>query len=175
MAMSKAPPPRSPTQLLGIVPIWAIIALAGLFGGIGGLGTFTFLYAEGASYLSNDPSACVNCHVMREVFDGWNHGTHKAVAACNDCHTPHELVPKYFVKALNGFKHSAAFTLGGFHEPIEITDFDRQVALEQLHLLSQRSHICDESPGIRRTYRLPAVPCGRRTWPLDTSEHREEQ
>jgi cytochrome c nitrite reductase small subunit len=30
-----------------------------------GLGAFTFVYARGYSYLSNDPSACANCHIMR--------------------------------------------------------------------------------------------------------------
>ena len=113
-------------RFLGLFPIWIWLALAGLFGGLVGLGGFTFSYAQGLSYLSNDPRACVNCHVMRDVYDGWSHGSHKAVADCNDCHTPHNLlVAKYAVKALDGFKHSAAFTLGGFPEPIRITPFDR--------------------------------------------------
>lgn len=33
-----------------------------------GVGAYTFVYARGASYLTNDPSACVNCHVMREQY-----------------------------------------------------------------------------------------------------------
>ena len=36
-----------------------------------GIGAYTFVYARGASYLTNDPAACVNCHVMREPYDGW--------------------------------------------------------------------------------------------------------
>jgi cytochrome c nitrite reductase small subunit len=31
----------------------------------------------------------MNCHIMRDQFEGWSHSSHKAVAACNDCHTPH--------------------------------------------------------------------------------------
>jgi cytochrome c nitrite reductase small subunit len=111
-----------------LVPLPLLLGLAALLGGLVGLGGFTFTYAQGFSYLSNDPKACVNCHVMREVYDGWNHGSHKNVAVCNDCHTPHDVLGKYAVKAINGFKHSAAFTLGGFPEPIHITDFDRTVA-----------------------------------------------
>jgi len=30
-----------------------------------GIGLVTFVYAEGASYLSTDPAACANCHIMQ--------------------------------------------------------------------------------------------------------------
>lgn len=99
----------------------ASLILVGLFGAVGGVGVYTFIYADGGSYLSNDPAACVNCHVMREQYDGWHHGSHKAVATCNDCHTPHDFAGKWVTKAINGFNHSLAFTVGGFHEPIQIT------------------------------------------------------
>ena len=39
-----------------------------------GVGASTFVYARGASYLTNDPAACVNCHVMREQY-GWIAGS----------------------------------------------------------------------------------------------------
>lgn len=87
----------------------------------GGVGGYTFIYAEGASYLTNRPTACANCHVMRDYYDGWTKGSHHAVAVCNDCHAPHDLVGKYATKATNGFHHSLAFTTGRFHEPIAIT------------------------------------------------------
>ena len=104
----------------------AIIA-AVLIGVAAGIGAFTFVYARGASYLTNDPAACMNCHVMREQFDGWIASSHRAVAACNDCHTPPGLVAKYATKALNGFNHSMAFTTGRFHEPIAIGARNREV------------------------------------------------
>ena len=53
-----------------------------------GIGAYTFVYARGWSYLTDDPAACANCHVMREQFDGWLKSSHRAVATCNDCHTP---------------------------------------------------------------------------------------
>jgi cytochrome c nitrite reductase small subunit len=59
-----------------------------------GLGGYTFVYARGASYLTNDPQACVNCHVMREQFDGWQRSSHRRAAVCNDCHAPHDLFGK---------------------------------------------------------------------------------
>lgn len=97
------------------------LALAIPLGTAVGLGLFTFDYAEGLSYLSNDPAACANCHIMNEQYDGWLKASHKGVATCNDCHTPHDLVGKYTTKALNGYHHSKAFTLQNFHEPIMIT------------------------------------------------------
>ncbi len=111
-----------------VPPFWVLLVLSGIAGGLAGFGGFTFSYANGFSYLSDDPAACANCHVMREVFDGWNHGPHKAVATCNDCHTPHDLLGHYAIKALNGYRHSSAFTLDNFEEPIRITDFDRNLA-----------------------------------------------
>lgn len=88
----------------------AILAL--IVGAFLGTGIYTFVYARGASYLANDPSACANCHVMGDVYSAWMKSSHHATATCNDCHTPHDLVGKYTVKALNGFSHSLAFTAG---------------------------------------------------------------
>ena len=115
-------------RIFGYLPLWGWLALTGLIGGILGLGGFTFAYAEGGSYFSDNPQACVNCHIMQEVFDGWNHGSHKAVATCNDCHTPHTFLAKYVVKGINGWNHSVAFTTGDFPEPIQITELNRDVA-----------------------------------------------
>ena len=64
---------------------------------------------------------------MRDNFDSWTHSSHHAVAVCNDCHTPHDFIGKYYVKARNGWHHSKAFTLQDFHEPIQITPFNRAV------------------------------------------------
>jgi cytochrome c nitrite reductase small subunit len=94
--------------------------LSCLCGVLLGAAGFTFYYAEGASYLSNDPRACVNCHIMREQYDGWQKASHHAVATCNDCHVPHDLLGKYLAKLDNGYHHSRAFTLQDFHEPIQI-------------------------------------------------------
>ena len=128
-APPEAKPPRSRLfSMFSFAPLWSLLVLAGLVGGIVGLGSFTFSYAQGFSYLSNDPNACMNCHIMRDQFDGWNHGSHKAVATCNDCHTPHNnIVANYAVKGLNGFRHSYAFTTGDFNEPIRITALNRAV------------------------------------------------
>src|SRR4051794_35420207 len=94
--------------------------LAALAGVLLGVGTYTFWYAEGISYFSTDPRACMNCHVMREHFDSWQKASHHGVATCVDCHLPHDFLGKYVAKAENGFWHSKAFTLQDFPEPIRI-------------------------------------------------------
>ena len=106
------------------------LLLSASIGVLMGLGGFTFFYAEGASYLSNDPKACVNCHIMREQYDGWLKGSHHAVATCNDCHVPHEFISKYLAKAENGFWHSKGFTLQDFHEPIRIKPRNKTILQE---------------------------------------------
>ncbi|MFU8848719.1 MAG: hypothetical protein ACNA77_08385 [Opitutales bacterium] len=42
------------------------LLLAIVLGVLSGLGIFTFGYGQGASYLSNNPESCVNCHIMNE-------------------------------------------------------------------------------------------------------------
>ncbi len=86
-----------------------------------GLGIFTLFHAQGLAYLSDDPRACANCHIMSEPFEGWQKGPHHAVATCNGCHVPHDFFGKWLSKGLNGFHHSKAFTLRDFPEPIRIT------------------------------------------------------
>lgn len=102
-------------------------ALAAMVGALGGLGAFTFGYGQGWSYLSNDPAACANCHVMQGHYDSWQNSSHRHVAVCNDCHLPHDPIGKWITKGDNGFFHSLAFTLEDFHEPIQIKPRNRRV------------------------------------------------
>lgn len=106
---------------------WPRILIVALLGCAAGAGAYTFHFAEGLSYLSNDPRACLNCHVMRDQFDGWQKGAHHAAATCNGCHVPHDLLGKYLTKAEHGWRHSKAFTLQDFHEPIRIKDSSRAI------------------------------------------------
>jgi cytochrome c nitrite reductase small subunit len=98
--------------------VWALLVLGSVFLGVG---AYTFRYAEGLSYFSADPKACVNCHIMQPSFDSWQKASHHNVAKCVDCHLPHALVPKYLAKADNGYRHSKGFTFQDFHEPLRVT------------------------------------------------------
>lgn len=108
-------------------PVQAIVVgtAIGLAIGIAG---FTFIYARGASYLTDDPAACANCHVMQDHFSAWIKSSHRLVAVCNDCHTPPGLLPKYVAKASNGFWHSFAFTTGRFPDPLRIKPRNLSIA-----------------------------------------------
>lgn len=113
-------PPGAEDPARGGFPSWAAWLLCALLGLAAGAGGYTFFYARGLSYLSSDPQACVNCHVMRDQFEGWEKGSHHAVATCSDCHIPHDFFGKWLTKGLNGYHHSEAFTFQDFHEPIMI-------------------------------------------------------
>jgi cytochrome c nitrite reductase small subunit len=104
----------------GRVEAWGPWILCITVGGLAGLGLYTFQYAEGLAYLSNNPAACMNCHVMREHYDSWVKASHHAAATCNDCHVPHTFPEKYLSKSENGWNHSRKFTLQNFAEPIRI-------------------------------------------------------
>jgi cytochrome c nitrite reductase small subunit len=73
---------------------------------------------------------------MNEHYSGWVKSSHRAVAVCNDCHTPSGFIAKYATKASNGFWHSFAFTSGRFPDPIRIKPHNRQIA----ELACQKCH-----------------------------------
>ncbi|MDT3767998.1 cytochrome c nitrite reductase small subunit [Gleimia hominis] len=107
-----------------IVQFLAVFVIGSLIG----VGLFTFVYAKGYSYLTNDPNACNNCHAMNHEYDGWIAGSHANVATCGDCHTPHDnLVHKYYVKAENGFWHALKFTTGWYPEHIQAREVSRRI------------------------------------------------
>lgn len=104
-----------------------MIALAVALGLAAGIGLYTFRYAEGLSYFSTDPAACMNCHIMRPQYDSWLKSSHHDVATCIDCHLPHTLFAKYLAKGENGYRHSKEFTAQTFHEPIAIQARGREI------------------------------------------------
>lgn len=76
-----------------------------------GLGFLTLYVGNATSYLSDDPRACMNCHVMAPQFATWERGSHARVAVCNDCHVPHDnIISKFVFKAMDGTRHSFMFT-----------------------------------------------------------------
>jgi cytochrome c nitrite reductase small subunit len=87
------------------VPV--IIALGVLFG----MGLLIFRISNASSYLSDNPQACINCHVMTPQYATWQRSSHVKVASCNDCHVPHEnFLRTYAFKASDGTRHAFMFT-----------------------------------------------------------------
>lgn len=133
---------------------WLLPLTAVLIGVAIGIGSFTFVYAEGWSYLTNDPAACANCHIMEPQYSGWTKSSHRSVAGCNDCHTPHDVVGKYMTKASNGFWHSFYFTTGTFPEPIRIRPRNREIteaACRDCHTVITASLHAEEVPEFEET------------------------
>mgnify|MGYP006277517665 CR=1 FL=1 len=102
-----------------------VIILAGIFVG---LGAYVFYISNAPSYLSNDPKACVNCHIMAPQYATWSHSSHREVAHCNDCHVPHNNVfNKMYFKAKDGLRHATIFTLRAEPQVIFIKDAGKEV------------------------------------------------
>jgi cytochrome c nitrite reductase small subunit len=92
-----------------------------------GVGAYTFVYAQGYSYLTDNPAACANCHVMNDQYSAWLKSSHRNAAVCNDCHTPPQYDANYKTHARKGFWHSYYFTTGWFEDNIRISEHGFEV------------------------------------------------
>ena len=103
-----------------IIGVIALLAVVG-----------TGLYiTDFTAYLGNNPSTCNNCHVMDYVYEGWYHAGHSEWTTCNDCHTPHALIPKYITKAQSGYHHVTAFVSGNIPDAIRAKPHSREIVQE---------------------------------------------
>lgn len=117
-------------RVLNPVPCQLVLPLF-LLGGIAvGLGGYTMYMSRAFSYLSDDPSACVNCHIMAPYYQSWNHSSHARWATCNDCHVPNGFVEGYAFKAVDGLYHAAMFTLKAEPQVIRPRDASNKVILD---------------------------------------------
>jgi cytochrome c nitrite reductase small subunit len=103
------------------------LLLPAAFGLVVGLGIYALVIGRAHSYLSNDPYACVNCHVMNSEYTSWRTSSHAREATCVDCHVPEGFVSGYAFKARDGVYHSWVFTLGIEPEVIRISSAGKQV------------------------------------------------
>ncbi len=77
-----------------------------------GLCIYILYISKAYSYLSDNPSACINCHIMTPQYITWQRSAHRQWTNCNDCHVPHDLIiRKYYFKAKDGLRHASMFTL----------------------------------------------------------------
>lgn len=108
-------------------PQWKLPVLVSL-GIFVGLGFYVLYLSKAASYLSDDPKTCVNCHVMAPQYATYQHSSHREVATCNDCHVPQNNVfNKYFFKAKDGLRHATMFALRMEPEVIFILEEGKEV------------------------------------------------
>lgn len=102
--------------------------LFGVFWGLSGLGIYL---SKVYSYLSDDPSACVNCHIMTPHYATWEHSSHRGWATCNDCHVPHDnSLRAMWFKLNDGLRHATVFTLGSYPQVIRIREAGASVVQE---------------------------------------------
>lgn len=81
--------------------------------------------------MTDDPRACINCHVMSTHYSSWLHSSHRERANCNDCHVPHDnFVRKYMFKAQDGLRHATMFTFRLEPQVIRIHEAGRAVVQE---------------------------------------------
>ncbi|MDR3090389.1 MAG: cytochrome c nitrite reductase small subunit [Desulfobulbaceae bacterium] len=79
--------------------------------------------SRATSYLSDDPKACINCHVMNAQYASWRHSAHARYATCVDCHLPSgQALATYAAKASDGLHHALAFTMNQFGQRIQISE-----------------------------------------------------
>jgi len=103
----------------------SVIILAGI---LFGLSLFILYISNAASYLSDDPLTCNNCHVMNPQYATWERGSHGRVATCNDCHVPHNnFINKYLFKAQDGLRHATIFTMRWEPQVIQIKEAGKNV------------------------------------------------
>jgi len=103
-------------NMLKKTAIVVFLLAIGLFG-------YMLYISKAFSYLSSDPKACVNCHVMNTQYATWKHSSHAREATCIECHLPTDgFVNKYIAKAKDGWNHSVAFTLNTYDHSMKISD-----------------------------------------------------
>lgn len=106
---------------------WRFAAYA-LVGVAVGLAIVIAQISNAASYASDSPAACINCHVMTDAYVSWQRGSHGHVAVCTDCHVPHaNPVAKLGFKGADGLKHSAVFTMRTEPQVLRLSETARPV------------------------------------------------
>ncbi|MDQ8202925.1 cytochrome c nitrite reductase small subunit [Pelagicoccus sp. SDUM812003] len=128
-----------------------------------GLGCVLLRVSNATSYLSDEPSACVNCHIMNPQYATWERGSHARVATCNDCHVPHDnLANKYYFKAKDGLRHAFMFT---FHmEPQVIKVHEPGMGVVQQNCIRCHENLLNHTPNMMVTFEESQAGHGKLCW-----------
>ncbi len=104
------------------------IVIAGI---IAGLGLLIVVESEAGSYLGDEPSTCINCHIMAPFYATWLHSSHGRNTTCNDCHVPHtSFFRKWYFKGNDGMRHAAIFTMNAQPQVIQARTESAEAILE---------------------------------------------
>jgi len=139
-------------------------ALVGL--AVVGLAGYVTSISNASSYLSDDPKACINCHIMAPQYATWQHSSHARAATCNDCHVPHDsTLRKYAYKAKDGSRHAFMFTFRMEPQVITATQDSKEV-IQQNCIRCHSTVVSEVAFGVHRDDRACAdchreVPHGR--------------
>lgn len=111
-----------------LIPFSLRLMIMGAAGVAFGLAGYVAVISNAASYLSDDPKACINCHIMDPEYATWERSSHGRVTVCNDCHVPHDSVfRKYLFKAKDGSRHSWLYTFRKEKQVIEAIPESKEV------------------------------------------------
>lgn len=146
-------------RLLGIGAVTSVVVALLMF-------VYTLDASKATSYLSDDPKACINCHVMNSYYATWQHSSHKEVK-CVECHLPQDgnVMNKYLAKMKDGWNHSKAFTLDSYDQVLKISADGaarvqnnciscHEAQIKSMIVNSDKYHVFDD----------PTVATGRRCW-----------
>ncbi len=164
--MQSEPPPSSPSSKFSLArlcpPRWRLPLILSC-GVLFGLGIVLLRVSNATSYLSDDPKACVNCHIMTPQFATWERGSHARVANCNDCHVPHDtLLNKYYFKAKDGARHAFMFT---FHlEPQVIQVHEPGMGVIQQNCIRCHEDLLDDSVHLAVSLQEAETGQGKLCW-----------
>lgn len=118
-------------KFLNTIPRYFVVPFFVIAGIAAGLGGYTLYMSRAHSYLSDDPSACINCHIMTPYYQSWQRSSHRERAHCNDCHVPqNNFVNKYAFKAMDGLYHAAVFTVKAEPQVIRPRDASNKVIMD---------------------------------------------
>ena len=93
-----------------------------------GIGIVIFVQSRAHSYLFDDPTVCVNCHVMTPQYVTWTHSSHYGKATCNDCYIPHDnILNSYLSKAMDGSRHTFLYTFRMERQAIQAVENSQNV------------------------------------------------
>ena len=138
--------------------------MAVMAGVIAGGGAFFLYLLRAHTYLTDEPSACVNCHIMSPYYATWMHSSHSRDATCNDCHVPHEnFIKKWTFKGMDGMKHVAAFLTNSEPQVIQAHPASSQVIMNNCIRCHQQLNTEFVETG-RIDYMMSEVGKGKACW-----------